>query len=139
MYKNLLVLVRDGRDQQYVTALKKQTGETVWKSDRPPISTPIQEFRKSFSTPLVFEADGRMQMVVPGAQWLVESELYILNDDGFVSCVDAVSGEVLGKCRAGGSCAASPVYAEGRIYCFSREGKTVVLRANKNLTLLAEN
>ena len=27
----------------------------------------------------------------------------------------------------------------GRIYCFSREGKTVVLQANKHLTLLAEN
>jgi len=34
----------------------------------------------------------------------------------------------------------SPVLlAEGRLYCFSREGKTVVLQANKDLTLLAEN
>ena len=31
------------------------------------------------------------------------------------------------------------LHAEGRIYCFSGEGKTVVLRANKDLTLLAEN
>ena len=217
LYKNLLVLVRDGRDQQYVIALNKQTGETAWKTDRPPMSTPIREFRKSFSTPLVFEAAGRVQMVVPGAQWqvayepetgkeiwrvddvkgetvaprpvyghgmvyvstgvlgsraqlwalrvdgqgdvtkthvawklptpigfmpsplLVGRELYLLSDDGFVSCVDAVSGDLLGKCRVGGTYAASPLHAEGRIYCFSREGKAVVLRANKELTLLAEN
>ena len=217
VYSNLLILVRDGRDQQYVTALNKQTGETVWKTVRPPLRTPNREFRKSFSTPLVFEANGRVQMVVPGAQWLVAyepetgqeiwrvdddkgetvaprpvygqgmvylstgilgnrpqlwavrvdgqgdvtqthvawklqtllgfmpspllvgRELYLLNDDGFVSCVDAASGALLGKSRAGGSYAASPVYAGGRLYCFSREGKTVVLQANKDLTLLAEN
>jgi outer membrane protein assembly factor BamB len=217
LYKNLLILVRDGRDQQYVTALDKQTGKTVWKTDRPRMSTPIPEFRKSFSTPLVFEANGGAQMAVPGAQWLVAyepetgkeiwrvddgkgetvaprpvygrglvylstgvmggraqlwavrvdglgdvtpthvawklttqlgfmpspllvgQELYLLSDDGFVSCVDASSGNTLGKFRAGGKYAASPVYAQGRIYCFSREGKTVVLRANRDLTLLAEN
>jgi outer membrane protein assembly factor BamB len=217
LYRDRLILVRDGRDQQYVTALDKQTGKTVWKTARPPISTPIPEFRKSFSTPLVFEANGRVQMVVPGAQWLVAyepetgkeiwrvddgkgetvpprpvygrglvyvstgvmggraqlwavrvdgqgdvtptrvawklttqigfmpspllvgQELYLLSDDGFVSCVDASSGETLGKFRAGGRYAASPVYAQGRIYCFSREGRTVVLRANRDLTLLAEN
>ena len=217
LYKNLLVLVRDGRDQQYVIALNKETGETAWKADRPPLSTPVREFRKSFSTPLVFEAEGRVQLVVPGPQWLVayepetgheiwrvndlkgESgaprpvygqglvyfstgvingrpqlwavrvngqgdvtqthvawklttqlgfmpspllvgrELYLLNDDGFVSCVDALSGNLLGKYRAGGSYAASPVHAGGHIYCFSREGKTVVLQANKDLALLAEN
>jgi outer membrane protein assembly factor BamB len=217
VYKDLFVLVRDGRDQQYVIALNKQTGETVWKADRPPLSTPISEFRKSFSTPLVFEANGRRQMVIPGAQWLVSyepetgrefwrvddgkgesgaprpvygaglvyfstgvingkpqlwavrvdghgdvtpthvawklptligllpspllvgRELYLLNDDGFLACVDATTGEVLGKLRIGGNYAASPVLAAGRIYCFGREGKTVVLRASKELTVLAEN
>ncbi len=71
VYKNLLILVRDGRDEQYVIALDTKTGETVWKTNRPPLRTPNAEFRKSFSTPLVFEAAGRTQMVVPGAQWLV--------------------------------------------------------------------
>jgi outer membrane protein assembly factor BamB len=70
---------------------------------------------------------------------LVGRELYLLGDDGFVSCLDALSGDLLGKVRAGGSYAASPVHAEGRMYCFSREGKTVVLQASKDLTLLAEN
>jgi outer membrane protein assembly factor BamB len=217
LYQNLLILVRDGRDQQYVTALNKDTGEIVWKSDRPTLSTPVREFRKSFSTPLVFEAAGKMQMVVPGAQWFVSydpqngkeiwrvdngggetvaprpvygsgmvyvstgvyhgrprlwairvqgqgdvtathvawklqssigfmasplllgRELYLLSDDGFLTCVDPSTGEVLNKVRAGGNYAASPTYAEGRIYCFSREGKTLVFKANKELTVLSEN
>ena len=37
------------------------------------------------------------------------------------------------------SSAASPVLAGGRIYCFSREGKAVVLQASTDLPLLAEN
>jgi outer membrane protein assembly factor BamB len=217
LYKNLLVLVRDGGDQQYVIALDKETGKTVWKSDRPPLSTPVRMFRKSFSTPLVFTVGGQMQMVVPGAQWfvsyepesgkeiwrvdnghgetvaprpvygegmvylstgvlrgkaqlwavrvdgqgdvtqthvawklpnsigfmasplLVGGELYLLSDEGFVTCVDARNGEIRGKARVGGNYSASPVYAEERIYCFGREGKTVVLRADRELAILAEN
>lgn len=217
LYRNLLILVRDGTDQQYVIALDKQTGATIWKTDRPPLRTPVPIFRKSFSTPLVFEAAGKVQMVVPGAQWFVSyepdtgkeiwrvdngkgetvaprpvygeglvyvstgvlsgkaqlwavrvdgqgdvtsthvawklpssigfmasplllgRELYLLSDDGFVTCVAAQTGEILGKARIGGNYAASPVYAEGRIYCFSREGKTVVLRADREMAVLAEN
>lgn len=45
----------------------------------------------------------------------------------------------MGKNRAGGLCAASPVYAQGRVYCFTREGKAVVFEAGTNLTVLAEN
>jgi outer membrane protein assembly factor BamB len=70
---------------------------------------------------------------------LLGHELYLLSDDGFVTCVDAASGEILNKVRASGNYAASPSYAEGRIYCFSREGKTLVFKANKELTMLAEN
>ena len=217
LYQNLLILVRDGGDQQYITGLDKATGKTVWKSDRPPLSTPVPMFRKSFSTPLVFEAAGRMQMVVPGAQWFVSyepatgdeiwrvdngkgetvaprpvygaglvyvstgvyggkpqlwairvdgqgdvtkshvawklpnsigfmasplllgRELYLLSDETFMTCVDALSGEIVAKVRAGGNYAASPVCAEGRIYCFSREGKTVVFQADRSLPVLAEN
>jgi outer membrane protein assembly factor BamB len=71
LYRNLLILVRDGGDQQYITALDTRTGQTVWKTDRPPLSTPVRMFRKSFSTPFVFEAAGKVQTVVPGAQWFV--------------------------------------------------------------------
>ena len=70
---------------------------------------------------------------------LLGRELYLLSDETFMTCVDASTGEIVAKVRAGGNYAASPVYAEGRIYCFSREGKTVVFQADRALPVLAEN
>jgi len=71
LWQNLLLLVRDGRDAQYVTALDKKTGQTVWKTDRPPIVTPSTDLRKAFSTPLLVRTGGRMQMITPGPHWIV--------------------------------------------------------------------
>ena len=74
LYKDLLILVRDGYDQQYVAALDKQTGKTVWKTDRPLIDTNDGSLKKAFSTALVVETDGLKQLVVPGARWVVAYE-----------------------------------------------------------------
>ena len=71
LYGKLLVLVRDGGDLQYVAALDKQTGETVWKTDRPPIDTSSPNRKKAFSTPLVIDHAGGPQMIVTGAKWIV--------------------------------------------------------------------
>jgi hypothetical protein len=71
LWRDLLVLTCDGADKQYVTALNKATGERVWKTERPPIRTTNPDFRKSYSTPLVFSVAGEDQLVVPGAEWLV--------------------------------------------------------------------
>ena len=71
VYGNLLMLVRDGCDVQYVTALDKQTGETVWRTPRPPIDATYTPYKKAFSTPLVIDHAGRRQMIVMGAQWIV--------------------------------------------------------------------
>jgi len=70
LHQNLLILVRDGRDAQYVTALDKATGKTIWKTDRPPIKTGSPNLKKSFSSPIIFQHAGRMQMAVPGPQWI---------------------------------------------------------------------
>ena len=217
LHGNALVLVRDGRDQQYVVALDKATGKTLWQVNRPPLDTPVPEFRKAFSTPLIVSVDGRSQLLSGGAQWLVaydpesgrecwrvnhlkgESgaprpvfgagvvyfstgvidgrpqlwavrvdgtgditashvlwkltshlgfmpspllvgmELYLLSDDGFLTCVEAATGKTLNKLRLGGNFAASPVHADGRIYCFGRDGRTIVLQAGPALNKLAEN
>jgi outer membrane protein assembly factor BamB len=74
LYQNELILVRDGRDAQYVTALDKKTGETVWKTDRPPINASSPNLKKSFCSPLFFEHAGRLQMIVPGPHWVVSYE-----------------------------------------------------------------
>ena len=51
--------------------MTKQTGKTVWRTDRPPIRAPASSQKKAFSTPLVFDSAVGRQMVVPGAQWIV--------------------------------------------------------------------
>jgi len=74
LHGDLLVLVRDGCDAQYVTALNKRTGQTMWKTNRPPIDTDYTPYKKAFSTPLVIGPPGKQQMVVPGAKWIVSYE-----------------------------------------------------------------
>jgi outer membrane protein assembly factor BamB len=71
LYQQLLILTCDGADQQYILALNKSTGDTVWRTDRPPLRTDVGDYKKSFSTPLVIRVAGQDQLVVPGAQWFV--------------------------------------------------------------------
>ncbi|MFT5468493.1 MAG: outer membrane protein assembly factor BamB [Verrucomicrobiales bacterium] len=71
---NLLILVRDGVDMQYVTALDTKSGETVWKTPRPPMRAANGAQKKAYSTPLLIEHDGREQLVIPTSQWIVSYE-----------------------------------------------------------------
>ena len=74
VWEDLLIVPCDGADVQYVVALNKDTGETVWRTDRPPIEQTDGEFRKSYSTPLAIEVNGKEQVVIPGAQWCIAYE-----------------------------------------------------------------
>ena len=68
---NRLILTFDGVDDQFIVGLDAESGEIVWKADRPPLAAERGDFRKAFSTPLLIEAGGRQQVVIPGAQWFV--------------------------------------------------------------------
>lgn len=70
---------------------------------------------------------------------LVGEELYIVNDLGIVSCLDAVTGTVHWQQRIGGNHSASPVFAAGRIYFLSEEGVTTVIAPGKTFQKLATN
>lgn len=70
---------------------------------------------------------------------LVGEELYFVSDLGVASCVDAKTGQVHWSERIGGNYSASPVFADGKIYCQSEEGAGVVLKAGKKFQKLAEN
>jgi outer membrane protein assembly factor BamB len=70
---------------------------------------------------------------------LVGDELYMVSDRGIASCVDAKSGEVHWQQRIGGGYSASPVFADGRIYLLSEDGRGTVLAAGKKFEKLAEN
>lgn len=68
---DLLVVPCDGIDQQFVVALDKHTGKTVWQTPRPPIKAADGQQKKAYSTALLVEHGGREQLVIPGAQWVV--------------------------------------------------------------------
>jgi outer membrane protein assembly factor BamB len=74
VWRNLMILTRDGADEQYVAALDVKTGDEVWRTPRPKIDSKDTNMHRSFSTPLVITHDGAEQVIVPGAQWLVSYE-----------------------------------------------------------------
>jgi outer membrane protein assembly factor BamB len=70
---------------------------------------------------------------------LAGDELYMVNDAGIASCLDARTGEVHWQQRLGGNYSASPVFADGRIYFLSEEGVATVIAPDKTFRRLATN
>ena len=70
---------------------------------------------------------------------LVDKELYVLSDQGILTCVDALTGEDLWRKRMPGGYSASLLAAPGRIYAFNEDGLTSVVAAGRKSELLAEN
>ena len=223
LFEELLIITLDGADQQYLAALNKLTGETVWKTNRsvawndegsndPMIKD--GDRRKAHSTPLLANMDGKPQLISVGAKagyayeprtgkelwrvrfdgwsaapvplfdkglaffvtgygksellaikadgqgdvtdthvaWRSESMipklaspilvgglLYLVSDDGAVTCLEAASGKQVWRQRIGGTYHASPVCADGRIYFSSDQGKTTVIKAGRQFEGLATN
>lgn len=74
-----------------------------------------------------------------GSPLVYEGLAYYVNRAGVLYCVDLADGKTLWKERAGASCWASPLGAEGRIYCFDKDGGTSVYQAGRELKPLAKN
>ncbi|MFN7920365.1 MAG: PQQ-binding-like beta-propeller repeat protein [Bryobacteraceae bacterium] len=209
LYRNLLILSCDGGDQQFVVALNKDTGAVEWKVHR------RQRGGMAFSTPLIIEGGGTVQVVSPGAfrtvsyeaatgrelWWIdygkgfsnvprpvfahgmvyvtsgfytpaliavkpdghgdvtnthvtwqapravpltpspvvVGDEIYMVSDNGILTCLDALSGKIHYQQRLGGNFSASPLAADGRIYFQSEEGETTVIAPGKEFQKLASS
>lgn len=56
--------------------------------------------------------------------------LYLWNDNGVASCVEAASGKNIWTTRIGGNYSGSPVCIDGKLYCQSEEGEMVVFPAS---------
>ncbi len=76
LYKNLLILHIEGTDVQYLIALDKHTGETIWKTERPQELYKNVEpvYRKAYCTPIIVEVNGKDQLVSNGAQLCIAYE-----------------------------------------------------------------
>lgn len=224
LFRDLLIMHFDGSDQQFVAALDKRTGKTVWQTKR---SIDFQDLdkngkpaadgdlRKAFSTPHVAQINGRWELISLGAKaaysydpltgkelWRVEERaqhsastrpvlghgmiffptgfsagqllavrtggnglitdthvawrvkrgvsnkpsilliddlIYMIGDTGIASCVEAKTGTVVWQQRIGGEYSASPVYADGKIWMFSEDGKATVLKPGRTFEQLAVN
>ena len=62
---------------------------------------------------------------------LIGSELYLVDDSGIATCLDAKSGTQHWKKRIGGNFTASLLLAEDRIYMLDEAGKTYVIAPTK--------
>ena len=224
VFGKLLIMHFDGSDHQFVMALDKDTGKTVWRTERSvdfkdlgPDGRPQAEgdFRKAFTTPLIVTVNGKAVLVSVGSKaaygydpftgrelWRVEEPasfsssatpvaghglvfytagwhnghllavrpdgtgnatsthiawratrsapkkpslaiagdlLYMINDSGLLTCLEARTGTVVWTSRLNGNYSASPLTAGNRIYFFSEEGKTTVIEAGREYKVLAEN
>jgi outer membrane protein assembly factor BamB len=70
---------------------------------------------------------------------IVGDELYVVNDGGIATCIDARSGAIVWQQRLGGTYSASPVFADGRIYFLAEQGVTTVIVPGKVFRRLATN
>ena len=77
IFKDLLILTFDGIDAQFVMALDKHSGKTVWRTDRSTDYGDLDEdgkpkregdLRKAYSTPSLVEVNGRTQVVSVGSR-----------------------------------------------------------------------
>lgn len=224
LFENLLILTMDGVDLQYLVALDKLTGKTVWKTNRsvawndenePGQMAKDGDLRKAHSTPLIVDVNGQPQMLSSGAKaaygydprtgrelwrvqysawsastrplyrqglaflntgfggktelwavrvdgkgdvtdthvvWktdkmvsktaspiLVDDLLYMVSDDGMLTCLEAQTGTQVCRERIGGNFAASPIYADGRIYFFNQKGQTTVFKPGRSYEHIATN
>ncbi len=115
LHGDLLILTFDGFDHNYVTALNKTTGETVWKTDRNiQYTTPDGDLHKAYSTPSIIEVGGKLQLISPSAQATI--------------AYDPGTGKELWRVIHGGmNAACKPVYGHGLVFLTS--GHTTQLLA----------
>ena len=65
--------------------------------------------------------------------------IYTAAEENYVTCLEAATGKVVWTERIGGKYAASPIYADGRLYFFSQHGTTTVLKPGRTFEVLATN
>ena len=235
LHGNLLIMQFDGSDHQYIVALDKKTGKTVWRTNRSVDFKDLAadgkpqaegDFRKAFATPHVADIEGTPTLISIGAKaayayepasgkeiWRIEERsnhsastrpvvgnglvflptgfssgqllavkpgkkgevldanveanspgqqlqvvwkakrnvpkkpsvilkdglLFMVDDGGIASCVEAKTGAEVWRERIGGNFSASPILAENRIYFCNEEGKTTIVRADRKFERLSEN
>ena len=116
LYRDKLILNCDGQsnDKFFVIALDKNTGETLWRTDRKFPNDKIPSKTHSSCVPLVISVAGKDQLISPGGHG--------------VRSYDPESGKELWVARYGGwSVVPRPVYADGLLFVCSGTIQSTVL------------
>jgi outer membrane protein assembly factor BamB len=132
-------------------AYDPQTGKEIWRVSyadgfsnvpRPVFGHGLVYIATGFQQPslLAVRPDGAGDVTKTHIAWtlkrgapltpsplLVGDELFIVNDGGIATCLDAKTGATHWVQRLGGAFSASPVFADGKIYFLSEEGTSTVL------------
>ena len=71
-YGQRLIIHYDGFDLQYVVALDKKTGKTLWKKDREvDYGTDNGDIFKAYATPLIINYEGQDQLISPTSKAVI--------------------------------------------------------------------
>jgi outer membrane protein assembly factor BamB len=139
-----------------------RTGRELWRVQYPDFSTaprPLFDNGNAFFVTgltktelLAVKTDGQGDVTDTKVVWrlkthvgkyssplLVDGLIYTAADESFVTCIEAATGHVVWSERIGGKYAASPIYGDGRLYFFSQEGTTTVIKPGRSLDVLATN
>ena len=106
----MLFLTFDGFDKQYVAALNKKTGETVWKKDRAiNYRTTNGDYKKALGTPAIRVVDGKPQLISSAAMATL--------------AYDPKTGAELWKVYHGGmNVTAPPLYGHDKVFLCTGDG-----------------
>lgn len=145
-----------------VNSLDPATGKEIWHVNydgysvipRPVFGHGLVFMSTGYDSPsiLAIRPDGQGDVTDTHVEWtlkkgaphtpsplLVGNELYLVSDGGIATCVDAKTGDVHWSERIGTKYSASPVYADGKIYCQDEDGKGTVLKPGQKFQKMAEN
>jgi len=145
------------------TAYDAQTGKEIWRVSygdgfsnvpSPVFGHGLVYIATGFQQPslIAVRPDGQGDVTKSHVAWtlgraapltpspiLVGDELYVVNDVGIATCLDARTGTTRWVQRLGGNYSASPVAADGRIYFLSEEGVATVIEPGTAFRRLATN
>lgn len=138
LHRDLLIMNFDGSDAQFIVALDKNTGKTVWQVNRSiafkdlaPDGKPTAEgdFRKAFATPHVAMIDGGPTLLSQGAK--------------AIYAYDPSSGKEYWRVeeRENHSASTRPLYGDGLVYVTTgfSSGQVLALKPGHNGEVLDAN
>ncbi len=143
-------------------AYDPKTGQELWRCQhgghsvipRPVASDGLVYFCTGYWNPALFavRSDGqgdvtdshvafKLRRGVPHtpSPLIVDRQLYIVSDQGVLTCVDAAKGKEIWHQRLAGNFSASPTLADGKIFLVAEDATTYVLIPGEKFRQLAEN